>query len=130
MLPATAAKGAPTFFQSLDEIGARTLPRRIKPHQKAGQERKPEREKKDRPVQRDRVLERNIVAGDFRNDRHDPKSEGQADRAGNHADGCTFEHEQPNDVAPLSSQSHSQRDLTPASAETDEQKICNIAAGN
>ena len=71
-------------------------------------------------MKRDHALKRNIVAGDFGNDRHDPKSEGQADSAGDHADDCTFEHEQSNDVASLSSQSHSQRDFTPASAETNE----------
>ncbi len=67
MLPATAADGAATFFQSIDEVSSGTLPRGINSHGESSQQGKGKCEKKDWPMKRDRGFKWNVVARDFRN---------------------------------------------------------------
>ena len=98
LLPEAAGHGATAIFQSIDEIGARALPGRIQPHGETGQEREPEREEQHRRIQRDAILERKIVAREFRNDRDNPERKTGADDAGDQTDEHAFENEQPDDA--------------------------------
>src|SRR6266568_2611884 len=130
MLPATATRSATAFLESIDEIGARTLPRRIEAHEQTGDERQDQCENDYGPMQRDSAFKRNILTSQFRNGRDCPEGQAQSDHTRDHANQRALKDEQSHDATPLRAERHAQSNFTSAAGEAYEQKIRDIAARN
>ena len=67
------------------------------------------------------AFERNILTGQFRDDRDRPERQAQSNYACNDAHQRAFENKQSHDAAPLCSERHAQGDLTLGAREAHEQ---------
>src|SRR5438046_7476899 len=123
LLAHTATRAAAAFFQCINQIGVRTLKRRINSHQETGQDRQSNREHENWYRQARCVIrfQWQKIGSYSRNQRHQLPRDESAERARDYADEQTFENEQARDARPRSANCDSQRDLAPASTETNEQ---------
>src|SRR2546425_2731883 len=106
MLPMTASCPAAAFFESIDQIGPRTLPSRVKTHEQTSNKRKCDCENEHRQMQLHSAFKWNPFASDTRNNRYGPKRQPESDNPRDNTDQRALEHEQSNDVAALGSHCH------------------------
>src|SRR5882724_4319184 len=130
MLTATSACSTSAFLEPIDQIGARTLPRRIETHEQAGDQRYSQRKNEHGPLQCHSAFERNVLTSHLWDDRYRPERQTQSDCTCDYAYERTFEYEQPHDAASLRSECHAQCDLAPAAGEAHQQQVCNVAASD
>ncbi len=132
LLPYAAAHPAAAFLKPIYQVAMRALKCRINSHQQPGQNRQRncEAEHGKREVNACVGIERQKIRSHFRNQRDQlPRQRGTQD-SGEKTHEQTLKYEQPDDARAGRANRHSQRDLTTAAAEPDQQQICNIAAGD
>src|SRR6516164_6436262 len=125
-----ATRSASPFLQSVNQIGARTLQRRINSHGDAGQNQQANREEEHRHGKLEsRVgIERQKIGRHFRNNRNELPGQERASYTSNRANEQTFKNKKPNDAAARRANRHSQGDFATSSSEPHQQKIGDIAA--
>src|SRR5262249_16354290 len=124
-----ATRSAAAFFQSVNQIGAGTLERRINSHRNTCQDRQPNREEEhgNGKLEAHIGIERQKIGSHLRNDRNQLPGQERASYTGNRANKQTFKNKKPNDARAGSANRHSQSDFATSAAEAHEQKIRNVA---
>ena len=132
LLPHAAARAAAALLQSIDQIGARTLPCRIGAHGKPGKKRKAMAKAStgnDRPSALP-GFKRKKIRRQFWNERDELPRQHRAGDSGERAHEQTFENEESQHARARRTEGHAQRNLAPSAAEPDEEQIRHVAAGD
>src|ERR1700739_1917637 len=110
MLMRTTAGSASAFFQSFDQVRARTLERRINSHRHSRQDRQCDSEKEhwDRKLEACVWIEWKEIRTHPWHDRNKLPGQERTDPAGDCTDQQTFKNEKPNDASARGADRHSQ----------------------